>query len=262
MTLSHRWGTQSFPLLTREKLKGMKNGFDAAILPTAFQDAIGVTRAFQIRWLWIDCLCILQDSKDDFQVQAGLMYQVYGNSYYNLSATGAIDNHQSLFVSRAKSDLEPPRVQLRSNNSKHDYRLLHETLFRHSVLGAPVNERGWVVQERLLSPRVLHFARQQLFWECREHTACELFPDGLPDRLDHNSKRLFDEFLRNSRLLKNLGPLQAWTTVVEVYARCGLTNPDDKLIAIAGVAARMRSLSQEDRYLRGFDLALYEQCSW
>jgi hypothetical protein len=40
----------------------------------------------------------------------------------------------------------------------------------------PLGGRGWVVQERILSPRVVHFSSNQLFWDCCQEKAAELLP--------------------------------------------------------------------------------------
>ena len=63
-------------------------------LPQAFQDAIVIALKLGIRYIWIDCLCIIQDSSKDFQAEASQMHKVYGNSYCNISATGAATNRE------------------------------------------------------------------------------------------------------------------------------------------------------------------------
>lgn len=44
----------------------------------------------------------------------------------------------------------------------------------------PLLRRGWVLQERVLSPRTLHFTSTQMFWECNQKIACETFPRQMP----------------------------------------------------------------------------------
>lgn len=72
---------------------------------------------------------------------------------------------------------------------------------------APVNIRAWVVQERLLAPRVLHFGQTQVIWECRELSACELYPHGLPDA--------YQEWMLHERMsLSNWNQIRVWTNIL------------------------------------------------
>ncbi|KAF1938046.1 hypothetical protein EJ02DRAFT_469220 [Clathrospora elynae] len=50
----------------------------------------------------------------------------------------------------------------------------------NNVSQCTINKRAWVTQERLLAPRILHFGRSQLLWECLEYDASESYPHGLP----------------------------------------------------------------------------------
>lgn len=88
MTLSHCWGTTRFLRLTDKTFKYLKAGFKAAELPRSFRDAVHITRELGIRYLWIDALCILQDSTKDWHYEAASM-KVYENSYCNIAATAA-----------------------------------------------------------------------------------------------------------------------------------------------------------------------------
>ena len=137
--------------------------------------------------------------------------------------------------------------------------------------GNPINRRGWVLQERLLSHRILHFG-QQVFWECRQLLACETFPEGLPKTipktmaraatqmtktptfdptatsLAYRVKRKMTTSLQSPTTLKAHIPvpsfpsltvhrdLFAWFYLAELYSACSLTRETDKLVAISGLA--------------------------
>lgn len=58
-------------------------------LPPLFQDAIIITRQLGLRYLWIDSLCIIQDSLRDWETEAAKMASIYQNSYVTISATDA-----------------------------------------------------------------------------------------------------------------------------------------------------------------------------
>jgi hypothetical protein len=141
-----------------------------------------------------------------------------------------------------------------------------------------------VVQERLLSPRIVHFCTGQVFWECAELGACEsfLFPAGLPDRLGGSEVNKFNGLLSvppNSnpemgsgkstflgtgwfhRLLPSLLPqpqsppssstaCELWALIVNEYSRCSLAKGSDKLITISGVAKTLQP-ALDDSFVAG-----------
>ena len=120
--------------------------------------------------------------------------------------------------------------------SRGTYDCIDRALWHRNVPDSPLGRRARVVQERLLAPRVLHFGRRQLFWECNALKSCELYPDGLPDKADLLSSAestIEDEW-------NKIGPspriLQSWYDVVETYSRANLTFETDKLAALAGLA--------------------------
>ena len=94
----------------------------------------------------------------------------------------------------------------------------------------------------LLSPRILHFGENQIYWQCQELQACEALPTGIPTAtsmplgmIDYRGiKKRF-----NSQL--NLCKIGIWNTVVEMYSQRSLTKTEDKLIALSGIASEMQS---------------------
>lgn len=126
---------------------------------------------------------------------------------------------------------------------------------------APVNRRGWVLQERLMAPRVLHFCRDQVAWECHEFEAAEGLPEGTPnfqstaDGIREGSRlkalndlaegkrlrrlRFQDSGDPDSHLRPEIFALELWRRIVEVYSGTAVTNEKDKLIALSGMARWM-----------------------
>jgi hypothetical protein len=254
----------------------MKRGFDLSLLPTAHQDAVVLYRAINVRWIWIDCLCILQDSIEDFQTEAGLMHKVYSNSFCNHSATGGVDNNESLLVHRNPENMQPPQVLSTLGGREQAFHILHESMWRHPVPHAPVNQRGWVLQERSLSSRVLHFGKQQVFWECRESMASELFPDGFPSEMDLMTKSKFnglfalgeplywenaDSHHEDPAFSRRLAQ-RAWNRALEAYSECKLTEPGDVITAFNGVAAQMHSRTLDEYYAGLWRSSLLQDLLW
>ena len=222
-------------------------------LPQSFQDAIVIARQLGIRYIWIDCLCIIQDSPKDFQAEASQMHRVYGGSYCNISATGAATNRESLFYERDPSTLWPKEVRVAWKWSTTAQYSLFENFWERGVTDAPVSHRGWIVQERYLAPRVIHFERQQMFFECTELRACEVFPARLPFAIEASAR--FKGGIMASKIIPDASQrkyraLEAWTAILRSYSRAQLTQLSDKLIAIAGLATQVHEILQ-DEYLTG-----------
>jgi hypothetical protein len=137
--------------------------------------------------------------------------------------------------------------------------------------GEPLSSRGWTLQERLLSPRTLHYGTNQMYWECQE---CLLAEDGayfqpdcrtLPTFRDLPLKEPSDGLAklnisenalstRSERAMATSVSNQlwsyAWTRLIEEYSRRELTRAEDKLPALAGIA-RTISACSGDTYLAG-----------
>lgn len=65
ITLSHCWGGGALFALTIETLSSALSAIDMGVLPKTIADAIEITRRLGFRYLWMDSLCIVQDSMED-----------------------------------------------------------------------------------------------------------------------------------------------------------------------------------------------------
>lgn len=281
ISLSHRWhpNFDSSLILRNETYQQFLDGVALNDLPKLVQDAAAVCSRLAIRYLWVDCMCIkqYQPNKEDWLTQSLSMEDVYSNSYINLSAVASANTQSSLFESRLaqmgegrltsqlKADNE---VNLRRGSQKVRYRISHEMLWRWEVDKAPLNKRAWVLQERLLASRTLHFGSDQLFWECREQVAAEAYPDGLPKAIECDpdfKKRLQSDADSQINCMSIYDQHQIWSQIVEYYSECGLTKSSDKLVALSGLAKRAKRLFRDD-YVAGmwrrtleFDLFWYTE---
>ncbi|RSL37837.1 hypothetical protein CEP53_015447, partial [Fusarium sp. AF-6] len=194
MTLSHCWGLVDCLKLTTDNYAQMLIGMPSSLLPQLYQDAFYVTRNLGGRYLWIDSLCIIQagDELADWRHEVALMSHVYSNSFCNISAADAPDAHHSMFCCRNPDSLCPEIVDLVVNGQVTPYLISHTQFWEIEVSRALINTRAWVLQERLLSCRTLHFGKRQLLWECRRKDAAEVYPDGLPPALSSFGGRFKD----------------------------------------------------------------------
>ena len=191
-TLSHCWGGSTVAKLVQDNFEDLKGGFTSDVLPRTFQDAVYVTRAqMKLKYIWIDSLCIIQDSEQDWLTEAASMCRIYRHSFCTIAATRASSGDDGCFVDREAWQVNACCIQSSWNNAEN---ALYEVISAHfqelNVSRTPLNKRAWVVQERLLSPRILHYGRNQLFWECQELFACETYPQGLPGRSDATATNL------------------------------------------------------------------------
>lgn len=171
VALSHRWGT-SGPTMraTNETLTDLTRGFKTTSLPQSFQDAVYVTNVLGLRYLWIDCLCIIQDSEDDWNHESMKMEDVFANAYCTIAATRAQSSKDGfLSPERPKRRCEA----LRPSKGTPFYICDQIDDFREDVENSELNQRGWVLQERALSRRTIYFAKRQIYWECGKGVYCE-----------------------------------------------------------------------------------------
>lgn len=274
MTLSHCWGVSGEMLkLTVDTYEHrIKNGFSYAELPKTFQDVVRLSRFLRNEYIWIDSLCIIQGSTDDWIRESKMMASVYQHSKCNIAATASRGPTEGCFYSRNPAVVSPLKIKSQYFGS---YIFLDDETWRNNVENAPLNKRAWVMQERAFTPRQIHCGRDQLLWECHQTTACETFPFIL----DFENE-LLTEFVNPKSLGSRLSELsrlrcskiedrpfpntdesithlrhdiyQYWTRIIEAYSSCELTNRTDRLVAIFGIASRIQdTLEDTDKHIAG-----------
>ncbi|OCL01472.1 HET-domain-containing protein, partial [Glonium stellatum] len=254
LTLSHRWGSLSMPKLLSNNLENMKQRIVLSNLPQTFQEAIYITKKLRIRYIWIDSLCIVQNNEEDWLQEAALMGKVYERGLCNIAATASAEEIGAMFVERDPALNSSILLTIASQKHMQTCYCVTSRLWEKMVCQAQLNQRGWVLQERVLSSRTIHFA-SQLFWECCEFQACETYPGGIPTselRPDPPSglKALVRPRLSLGTSQESVHLHQAWKYLVEAYSLCKLTVTSDKLLAISGIARQIaRPLG--DEYLAG-----------
>lgn len=174
------------------------------------------------------------------------MADVYHNSSCNIAAAGATDGSFGLFFNRDPKELESSIVYPRwVTNPRSPCVIvdLYSTVINY--IKQPLFQRAWVVQERLLSSRTIHFGDRQVFWECQQRIACESSPTGLPlQSMASPNLPFLGLFQRKANF---------WNNIVGWYSHCSLTYPSDKLVALSGIAAHLHQSAPEHygSYLAG-----------
>ncbi|KAE8446787.1 hypothetical protein EG329_011692 [Mollisiaceae sp. DMI_Dod_QoI] len=284
VTLSHCWGRNPICKLTSETESSFRAGFDIKRLTRTFQDAISITRRlevdFGVKYLWIDALCIVQDSENDWRHEGSLMADVYGNSWCNLVACDGRDGENGMLhpswmqsfrltasdlkSSRPIGNKKPHKTVQDVISKSGDYICFNRDHITH-VDDSVVNTRAWVLQERALAARSLTFSRDQVFWACQETEASESFPSALPTLRGHekdSSTRTILSSLEGHQY-SLVDAMRAWKTYIRAYSKRHLTYASDKLPAIAGVARRMQHNFPRGCYLAGlWEMGIEDQLLW
>jgi hypothetical protein len=290
-TLSHCWGRVPIIRLVKSNIEVMKIGIPWTSLSKVFQDAIMVAWRLGFRYLWIDALCILQDSVGDWEFHASRMAQIYSNSQLTISASSGADGSKGLFASR----LNEPFV-LHSSDSREIRnpllwmpRKLEGTdregcfkefavrlkpphgLYQHRRPKEPLLKRAWVFQEQILSPRIIHFASGELFFECKSHLVCECSGWHLRSesyqwetrwRKAHTfllgQKMKSSEASDTASTTRKRNEFEAYCALIETFTELEITAELDRLPALSGI-----TFGRNDEYLAGmWRSLLVESLHW
>lgn len=151
-SLSHCWGLKEFVRLLPENRKTfMEEGVPWWRLPKNFQEAIEVARFLNIRYIWIDSLCIIQGKAGDFHLEASKMHQVYRNSYCNIAVVDSSDSTGGLFRERDPNDVAPVRYEPAKESAMFGdkaWRVMSSNVWDSELLSSSLYLRGWVFQGR------------------------------------------------------------------------------------------------------------------
>jgi hypothetical protein len=235
--LSHCWGGEQPLQTTLDTLTQHRKEIKWELLPRTFQDAITVTRKFGIQYIWIDSLCIIQDSTKDWREQSALMAEIYQSAIITIAGSASSGPRQGLFRTADPAHIDQPFSAAENLEGVDEVR--SRIPLSHNAFELPLLHRGWVFQERLLSPRYLHFGQNELIWECMEHLTCECGCLSLKDPYRHKwlepKNRLHPDSLQ---LLKRSPPAlpAAWRATVVDYSRMKLSYEKDIFPAVSGIA--------------------------
>jgi hypothetical protein len=241
-TLSYCWGATQSLALTTEMIKprifmSKRSSFSMNALPPTLRDAITICRKLGIQYIWIDALCIVQDSPvgEDWQRESSVMDQIYGNAEIRIAASAASDT--------SKGVLRPPS-ELRSGVRSVPYTIIRDMKRYDGTVSAqfypydvddqqPLSSRAWAFQEYLLSPRLLAYQGKQLAWECA-------------------TKKVYANWPTNIERIKKIQRTERrWEDFVEYFTRCHLTFDEDRLAALAGYAKSSDTSASLEQAARG-----------
>ena len=196
VALSYCWGGVSTCILTKNRLAELQRGLLLKDCPRTIHDAILITRALGVKYLWVDALCIfqspqdktqisqddIQSSNDEWVTEAPKMAEIYRDAVVTIAATASPSVSTGILGKRrSPSSCSLPWRIPSSNSMEYGSRDIQsqagsprvyvscERKPWDDVLGIQQSYwdgRGWTMQENLLASRTLAFTSQQMVWEC------------------------------------------------------------------------------------------------
>jgi Heterokaryon incompatibility protein (HET) len=157
--LSHCWGNHQPLMTTKENISRHLSCIEWSELPRMFQDAVIITHGLDIEYLWIDSLCIMQNDKEDWTREAAQMKNIYPRSHVTIAAASGTDSQHDLFPRTENASI------IEENYKDH--------CSRHAIFDSALCTRAWVLQERLLSARILYFYGDEVVLECLSTIRCQ-----------------------------------------------------------------------------------------
>jgi hypothetical protein len=273
MILSYRWPKASAIQLTAANEAFFRQQIAVLALPRTIQDAILLVNALGYQYLWVDALCIIQDSKSDWLQESTRMCDYYSHSALSISA--CTSNPDSGFLKTRNLLAKMPCKVTPKGKFPPVYVRQHSVMMDGEIDPLkilPLNGRGWVFQERLLAPRIVHFTDVEVFWECATALSSNIFPDQIWDSARKRSLAHVGATLNQTPVVENflsqpgtlglflqrgnaLAPtdVNMWTELVEEYSTLDLSFERDKLVAIGGLARKTSQVTcgKLGRYLAG-----------
>ncbi|KAI0127903.1 heterokaryon incompatibility protein-domain-containing protein [Xylariales sp. AK1849] len=233
--LSYCWGGRTKQVrATASTLPKLRKGFSISNLPRTIRDAIEVAVNLGSGLIWIDAMCIIQDDEDDWTVEASKMSMVYSNALVTIIASSAKSCDEgflhkvrkpSILVSKVQVGTQPVEIRARVLRDWGHHQSGPQSPDDHQARWLdPVDSRGWILQERLLSARYISFTTGEVQWGCQTSRVCEC---GQPT---------------NEKLYDAMSPEEQWFVTVKEYSTRHLEKVTDKLTALAGIARKMSTM--------------------
>lgn len=249
--LSHCWGNSQPIQLTSKSHKELQIRISFSQLPRTFQDAVTAARALGLRFLWIDSLCIIQDSEADWQEQCARMANIYKNAFVTIAGPTA-SGCNSGFLHKRPMPRQQVMLQISTGRKVDNVMVSHHGVIDYpsSLIpesNSPLAKRGWILQERLLSQRILYFSSTRMYIECFHNVRSDDCHYTI--RWNHHYN---DVATKKSikHLQKSLHCLDYWSEIIQNYANLRLSKPKDRLPALSGLASEIQKATNA-QYLAG-----------
>lgn len=178
VTLSHRWNpAYNCFTLTSNVHEHETQGIEMTRLPKTFAEACVTVKKLGLTYLWIDSLCIIQDSNTDKALEIPNMADYYQNAELNLSAS--TQSLAGLWSDRDGEATKPFNINATLDLPQGRKRVLLDLAPVLRADKSHLDYRGWILQERIFPRRTLFFDSYWISFECSQMSASESCPDGM-----------------------------------------------------------------------------------
>lgn len=254
VVLSYCWGAEQPAKTTRANLSSYLSDIDVSTLSATVRDAAIVTRGIGLSYLWVDAMCIIQDDFDDVMEQVAQMHSIYHCSWLTIAAVEAPTCNHGFLQPRAQ--WQPLRMRARLDGGDPSDVLLAPKNNNPVRGNAALFQRGWTMQEMLLSSRILLYGQRELIYLCLEAERCE---GAVPSEV----RRLGAHYDPVDSIYSDLNHPETWGRVVVTYTQRQLSVDDDRLLAVGALAEAYGRNNGVSGYAAGMwrEDFLY-QCLW
>lgn len=235
-------------------------------LPRIFREAVYTTQVLGVLYLWVDRICI-PESSNMWGRNSENVAAVFENAYLTISATGSKRMSDGLFFPRPQrqfTEIPYRRPGLADATVIASPVALPTEVIRRDQIemrDEPISQDIWSFQERVLSRRILHFASNQTYFECLHHFVSE---DGLLLRSRYHttieSCSNGAEPYRKKAIVDT--PYSRWCSILHDFGRRQPQNRNDKLLALAAIAKRYSSITQDEYVAGHWRRSLLESLAW
>ncbi|KAI1269731.1 HET-domain-containing protein [Xylariaceae sp. FL1019] len=257
--LSYVWGKGETGLtltMEHQEQMGVPGALEEEKLPKTIRDAVSLTKELGVRYLWVDRLCVVQDSETDKAVQLPQMDDVYSSAALTIVAASGTSGDGLAGVCDT-----PRTVAQRTARVTDDLAVMSVLRFDEAYRNCLWRTRGWTFQEGLCSRRSVIFTSDQVFWSCSTAQCCEgiAFEDHpttvKPGDIVWNvlsGHSIFGEFGGANLSYEELG------SMIGTYCKRQLGEEEDILSAFEGVLNRVRLTSGHEFYWGHSVSAMFE----
>lgn len=262
LALSYCWGGPQPLVTTTGNLEAMRSGVSEATLPQTLQDAVRVTRRLGLRFLWIDALCILQDSDEDKGREIGRMGRIYKSATATIIAGGSKAASEG-FLRNLAGETPSCEVTLTLGGKTG---VVSIAGWRRSALrGLPLSRRAWCFQEYALSGRHLFYTDHELVWQCLAvpHATVTAGAIQYAQKADEDPFGVLELPELASPGAREPGARHVmWHGLLAAYTRRDMTDANDRLNAITGVIEELKVRWEDECIFGIWGSRLVEELAW
>jgi len=259
VTLSYAWGGEQVQKTLKSRLHSYIHDGLPKDLPQTIADAITATHKLGLRWLWIDAMCIIQDSPEDKLRELADMGHIYQDSYVTLSILSSFRADQGFLQDAGDHPVLPFHCADGTVGSMklrfHIERPERGRLGRYQTVAVydPLRHRAWCFQETTLSARRVVFRPPGVMYACRGYeqdiTRSEEGGEGGPaERIPVTPLFSDQKHGKASRDEESMHDL--WSHLINRYTSCQISWAADKLVAFSSVAEVYQAITKDD-YVAG-----------